>query len=127
MDCWPSTSTIPDFQGQPKLRRVEPRVYFDANMEEPAVVAAVNGNKYSIRWTGTLIPPATGDYVISARTGTVEPRREDQAVPRRQGSEPARTRRRAARRIGARAGAGAISVRAAADAVGGRPQVRRED
>ena len=31
----------PDFQGQPKLRGVEPRVYFDANMEEPAVLAAV--------------------------------------------------------------------------------------
>jgi beta-glucosidase len=59
----------PDFQGQPKLRRVEPRIYFDANMEEPAVVAAITGDKYSIRWTGTFVPPATGDYVISARTG----------------------------------------------------------
>jgi beta-glucosidase len=59
----------PDFQGQPKLRRVETRVYFDANMEEPAVLAAVAGNRYSIRWTGTLIPPATGNYLISARTG----------------------------------------------------------
>ena len=57
------------FQGQPKLRRKEPRVYFDANTEEPAVVAAVNGDKYSIRWTGTLTPPATGDYVLAARTG----------------------------------------------------------
>jgi beta-glucosidase len=59
----------PDFQGQPKLRRTEPRVYFDSFMEEPAVMAAINGEKYSIRWTGTLTPPATGDYVISARTG----------------------------------------------------------
>jgi beta-glucosidase len=59
----------PDFQGQPKLRRKEPRLYFDANMEEPAVVAAVNGDKYSIRWTGALTPPATGDYVLTARTG----------------------------------------------------------
>ena len=59
----------PDFQGEPTLRRVEPRVYFDANMEEPALMAAFHGDKYSIRWTGTLIPPATGDYVISARTG----------------------------------------------------------
>jgi beta-glucosidase len=59
----------PDFQGQPKLHRVEPRVYFDANIEEPAVLAAIGGNQYSIRWTGTLIPPAAGDYVISARTG----------------------------------------------------------
>ena len=59
----------PDFQGEPKLRRVDSRVYFDANMEEPALLAAFHGDKYSIRWTGTLIPPATGDYVISARTG----------------------------------------------------------
>ena len=58
-----------EFQGEPALRRVEPRIYFDANTEEPAVVAAVGGNKYSIRWSGTLIPPATGDYVVSARTG----------------------------------------------------------
>ena len=60
----------PDLQGQPKLRRVEPRIYFDANMEDPAVIAAVNGDKYSIRWTGTLTPPASGDYAIAARTGT---------------------------------------------------------
>jgi beta-glucosidase len=59
----------PDFQGQPKLHRNELRVYFDANMEEPAVVAAIHGDKYSIRWSGTLTPPATGDYVLSARTG----------------------------------------------------------
>jgi beta-glucosidase len=59
----------PEFQGQPKLRRSEPRVYFDSFMEEPAVMAAVNGDKYSIRWTGTLTPPATGDYVVAARTG----------------------------------------------------------
>jgi beta-glucosidase len=58
-----------DFQGEPALRRVEPRIYFDANMEAPTVLAAVGGNKYSIRWSGTLIPPATGEYVVSARTG----------------------------------------------------------
>jgi beta-glucosidase len=58
-----------DFAGQPKLRRTEPRVYFDANMEEPAVVAAVRGDNYSIRWTGTFSPPGTGNYVLLARTG----------------------------------------------------------
>jgi len=58
-----------DFQGQPTLSRTETRVYYDANMEEPAVVAALHGDKYSIRWTGTLVPPATGDYVLTARTG----------------------------------------------------------
>jgi len=59
----------PDFQGEPKLKRTESRLYYDANMDEPAIVSAVNGNKYSIRWTGTLTAPGTGDYVIAARTG----------------------------------------------------------
>ncbi|HXE07408.1 MAG TPA: glycoside hydrolase family 3 C-terminal domain-containing protein [Acidobacteriaceae bacterium] len=59
----------PDFQGEPKLKRTESRLYYDANMEEPAVMSAIEGNKYSIRWTGTLTPPGTGDYVLAARTG----------------------------------------------------------
>ena len=59
----------PDFQGEPKLRRTDSRLYYDANMQEPAVMAAINGDKYSIRWTGTLTAPGTGDYVLSARTG----------------------------------------------------------
>ena len=58
-----------DFQGEPKLSRTEPRVYFDADMEEPALATAVAGGKYSIRWTATLTPPAAGDYVLAARTG----------------------------------------------------------
>jgi len=59
-----------DLSGQPKLRRTEPRIYFNANMEEPAVVATFGaGNKYSIRWTGTFTVPQSGDYVLSARTG----------------------------------------------------------
>lgn len=59
----------PDFQGQPKLTRIDSRLYYDANMEEPAVMSAINGNNYSIRWTGTLTPPGTGDYALAARTG----------------------------------------------------------
>jgi len=57
------------FQGAPKLKRTESRLYYDANMEEPAVMSAIDGNKYSVRWTGTLTPPGTGDYVLAARTG----------------------------------------------------------
>lgn len=59
----------PDLQGQPKLRRTEPRVYFDLNMEDAAVLAAIGREKYSVRWTGTLTPPATGDYRLSIRAG----------------------------------------------------------
>ncbi len=60
----------PDFEGGPKLSRIEPRVYFEREMDEPAVVAAVGDGKYSIRWTGTLTAPASGEYGFIARTGT---------------------------------------------------------
>jgi beta-glucosidase len=57
----------PDLQGEPKLRRMEPRVYLDLNMEEPAVIAAVGRENYSVRWTATLTPPAAGEYRFAVR------------------------------------------------------------
>jgi beta-glucosidase len=59
----------PDLQGTPKLRRIEPRPYFDAAMEDPAVLAAIGREKYSLRWTTTLTPPASGEYEIGPRLG----------------------------------------------------------
>ncbi len=59
----------PELSGEPKLRRTEPRAYFDAGMEDPAVVAAVGHEKYSIRWTASLTPPSTGEYDLTLRTG----------------------------------------------------------
>jgi beta-glucosidase len=59
----------PDLQGEPKLRRSEPRPYFDMGMEDPAVVAAVGHEKYSVRWTATLTPPASGEYEVAVSTG----------------------------------------------------------
>ena len=38
-------------------------------MEDPAVVAAVGHEKYSVRWTATLTPPASGEYEVTVRTG----------------------------------------------------------
>jgi beta-glucosidase len=38
-------------------------------MEDPAVVAAVGHAPFSVRWTATLTPPATGDYELTVRTG----------------------------------------------------------
>jgi beta-glucosidase len=58
----------PDLQGQPKLHRTESRVYLDLNMEDPAVLSAVGREKYSVRWTGTLTPPATGEYTLAIRS-----------------------------------------------------------
>jgi beta-glucosidase len=59
----------PDLQGAPKLRRPEPRAYLDMGMEDPAVIAAVGHERYSVRWTATLTPPATGEYDLTVRTG----------------------------------------------------------
>ncbi len=76
----------PDLQGQPKLRRVEPRPYFDTGMEDSEVVAAVGESKYSVRWTGTLTPPATGEYDLTVKTGMWNFTGQSSAVPRRQGT-----------------------------------------
>ena len=58
----------PDLKGQPKQSRVEPHAYLDMGMEDPAVNAAIGEKKYSVRWTGTLTPPATGEYDLTAHT-----------------------------------------------------------
>ena len=59
----------PSLSGRPRLRRLEPRAYFDMNMEDPALLAAVGRAKYSVRWTSTLAPPVSGDYDLTLRTG----------------------------------------------------------
>ena len=53
----------PEFQGEPKVARVEPRPYLQPGMTDPAV----RGD--SVRWSGTLHAPVTGEYTISARGG----------------------------------------------------------
>jgi len=73
----------PDLSGAPKLSRVEPRV-FQQDMIDPAVAAVIpaaapsagGGRGFapppltaSVRWTGTLKTPLTGDYLMSARGG----------------------------------------------------------
>jgi beta-glucosidase len=60
----------PDLEGEPALDRTEPRGYFDMGMEDPAVLTAVGHEGYSIRWTATLTPPATGEYDLTVFTGT---------------------------------------------------------
>jgi beta-glucosidase len=58
-----------DFQGQPKLGRVEPRPFLQAGITDPAVAAAFPQRGYSVRWSGSLRPPVTGDYAISLGGG----------------------------------------------------------
>jgi beta-glucosidase len=53
-----------DFSGTPALTRTDPRVYFNWDTQDPAVVPLIPRNAFSIRWTGTLTAPYTGDYVL---------------------------------------------------------------
>jgi beta-glucosidase len=58
-----------DLQNTPKLTRVEPRPLVP-NVRDAAVSAArIPELGYSMRWTGTLRPPVTGEYVFSTQGG----------------------------------------------------------
>ena len=57
-----------DLQGASKLQRIERRPYFEMEMDDPAVVAAVGHASFSVRWTGALTAPATGEYQLTVRT-----------------------------------------------------------
>jgi beta-glucosidase len=89
----------PDFAGAPKLTRVEPRIFQQQGIADPAVAAVIpapappaargagaavaptaNGQPggrgftpptptASVRWTGTLKAPVSGDYQIGGRGG----------------------------------------------------------
>jgi beta-glucosidase len=59
----------PDFSGQPKLSRVEQRVFMQQGFADPAVAAAIPPGPASVRWTGTLTAPFTGEYPMSGRGG----------------------------------------------------------
>jgi beta-glucosidase len=55
-----------NFQGQPALSRIEPRIYLQREMQDPDIELKLPYDGYSVRWTGTLHAPMTGDYKIGA-------------------------------------------------------------
>jgi beta-glucosidase len=52
-----------ELNGQPVLTRVDPQIDFDWNSASPA--AGLSAKDFGVRWTGTITPPAPGDYVLS--------------------------------------------------------------
>ncbi|WP_263359690.1 glycoside hydrolase family 3 protein [Acidicapsa ligni] len=56
----------PDLTGKPAFTRSDSRIDFDFDHISPAAqsLAAQPGTAYSIRWTGSLIPPAPGTYKL---------------------------------------------------------------
>jgi beta-glucosidase len=53
-----------DFSGTAALSRADPRVYFNWDAHDPAVTRAIPRDHFSVRWSGTILAPYTGDYVI---------------------------------------------------------------
>ncbi len=53
-----------DFSGAPKAVRTDRLVAFDWDTVAPA--PGVDPKRYAVRWTGVLIPPASGDYKLAA-------------------------------------------------------------
>ncbi len=70
-----------DLRGEPVLRRIDPRIAFRWDRGAPTddLVArgelqkdnALDGDHFSVRWTGKLLPPVTGEYEfhVSANDG----------------------------------------------------------
>jgi beta-glucosidase len=51
-----------DFDGRPRLTRIDRTIDFDWDHVAPA--RALDPNHYAVRWTGELIPPGAGDYTL---------------------------------------------------------------
>ena len=54
-----------DLSGQPVLTRTDRNVNF--NWDKVVPVDGLQRNDYSVRWSGTFVPPAAGDYKIGVR------------------------------------------------------------
>ncbi len=54
-----------DMKGAPKIVRVDAKINFDWNRVAPA--ANFTDKTFAVRWTGELLPPEPGDYVLSLR------------------------------------------------------------
>ena len=70
-----------DFAGEPVMTRVDPRPSFRWDRGSPTdeavargeldVAHALDGDNFCVRWTGTLVPPVSGEYelVVTANDG----------------------------------------------------------
>jgi beta-glucosidase len=53
------------FEGVPKMTRVDTKINFDWTRVAPA--PDFPAKTFAVRWTGDLVPPQAGDYVLSVR------------------------------------------------------------
>ncbi len=55
------------FTGAPVLTRVEPRGYFLWDMHDPTVAPVIPKQSFSMRWSGAISVPETGDYTLGVQ------------------------------------------------------------
>ncbi len=79
-----------NFEGTPKLVRVDAKVNFDWSREKPAADFPVK--TFAVRWTGMLVPPQAGDYVLSLRGPRVAPPSAASGFTAAQGRQAERVR-----------------------------------
>ena len=53
-----------DFSGLPALTRTDSRVCFQWDAQDPDFTSEIPRYQFSVRWTGSLLAPYTGDYVL---------------------------------------------------------------
>jgi beta-glucosidase len=53
-----------NFEGAPAVTRVEPRVYLHWDMRDPDIVTKIPRKQFSVRWSGTLRVPYSGEFAI---------------------------------------------------------------
>jgi beta-glucosidase len=53
-----------EFSGEPIATRIDPQI--DVNWWDGAPIQGMDADRFSVRWSGKLIPPADGDYFIGA-------------------------------------------------------------
>jgi beta-glucosidase len=51
-----------DFSGTPTVSRVDPRGYFMWDMQDAGTLRSLSGHGFSMRWTGTIEVPTSGEY-----------------------------------------------------------------
>jgi beta-glucosidase len=61
----------PDWKGTPVAVEIDPEVQADWEGEPPR--PEIHGHDYSVRWSGTITPPAPGHYVFTLENGVSFP------------------------------------------------------
>jgi beta-glucosidase len=59
--------STPDFSGKPVAVRVDRAINF--NWDKAVPVNGLQRDRFSVRWAGTITPPAAGDYTLGGRVG----------------------------------------------------------